>query len=59
MSFCNSTQFRDLEILQAKGDTVTFHASLLQNGNNVSFTEKSLFEKVGKQWYYKKKLAHD
>ena len=46
---CQNTQFVGLKILATSNDspttaTVTFHASLIQNGRDASFTEKSLFE---------------
>lgn len=54
---CESTQFVSLKILATSDDspttaTVTFHASLLRDGNDVSFTEKSLFEKIKGRWLY-------
>lgn len=54
---CQSTQFVGLKILAKSDDspttaTVTFHASLLRNGQDVSFTEKSKFEKVKGRWLY-------
>jgi SEC-C motif-containing protein len=54
--FSASTQFKNLEILKIeegpKTSTVTFKASLMNNGQDISFTEKSLFEKIGDQWLY-------
>lgn len=32
--------------------TVTFHAHLTEDGNDCSFTEKSLFRKLDGQWFY-------
>lgn len=57
--FCEQTQFVGLHILkqitQAPTQaTVTFHAVLLQNGQDASFTERSLFEKVNGRWVYVK-----
>ncbi|MGB1252045.1 MAG: YchJ family protein [Candidatus Promineifilaceae bacterium] len=54
---CKSTQFVGLQILGKRDDspttaTVTFHASLMRNGQDVSFTEKSKFEKVQGRWLY-------
>lgn len=59
--FCQSTQFLGLQILdEATLDenqaTVTFHATLLQNGQDVSFTERSLFELRNGRWVYLKSL---
>ncbi|MEI6242335.1 MAG: YchJ family metal-binding protein [Chlamydiota bacterium] len=54
--FCQFTQFVGLEILSfEEGEyisSVTFRASLLQKGKDVSFTEKSFFEKVQGRWLY-------
>jgi SEC-C motif-containing protein len=51
-----STLFEDLEILEfIDGDVlayVTFRAVLTQDGKDISFTEKSLFEKINHRWYY-------
>ncbi len=60
-AFSEHTLFEKLDILAVEeGDpfsTVTFRASLKQNGKDVSFTEKSLFEKVGLRWLYKEALS--
>lgn len=56
-AFCRQTDFLGLQILQA-GDVqadvawVTFHATLMQAGQDVSFTEKSRFEKINGRWRY-------
>lgn len=54
--FCAETVFKGLTILdnQEKGSvaTVTFTASLFQQSQDVSFTEKSSFEKVEGKWLY-------
>lgn len=57
--FCNQTQFVGLHILKQTTQsptqaTVTFHAVLTQNGQDASFTENSLFEKVKGRWLYVK-----
>lgn len=57
--FCEHTQFVGLHILKHATQsptqaTVTFHAVLLQNGQDASFTEQSLFEKVKGRWLYVK-----
>lgn len=57
--FCANTQFIGLQILAEKQladnkATVTFHAVLVQNGADASFTECSLFEKVNGRWLYVK-----
>lgn len=58
-AFCENTRFEKLEILAVEeGEmeaTVTFRAHLKQKEQDVSFTEKSLFEKVNGHWLYKKK----
>ncbi|MEM7115325.1 MAG: YchJ family metal-binding protein [Chloroflexota bacterium] len=55
--FSQNTQFVGLQILDEQlldetHATVTFHAILLQSGHDVSYTEKSLFEKVNGRWLY-------
>ena len=55
--FCQSTQFLGLQImdeetLENDQATVTFHATLLQQGQDASFTEQSLFKKANGRWYY-------
>ena len=55
--FSQNTQFAGLQILDAQmldaaHATVTFHAILLQSGHDVSYTEKSLFEKINGRWLY-------
>jgi len=56
-TFCCQTDFLGLQILQAgdaSGDVgwVTFRAILMQVGRDVSFIEKSRFEKVNGRWLY-------
>ncbi len=50
--FCKATDFIGLEILETSEDTVTFRAILKQQGKDVSFTEKSRFEKKNGKWLY-------
>ncbi len=56
-AFCQSTQFLGLQILdeavlnEAQA-TVTFRATLLQDGQDASFTEQSLFELRNGRWFY-------
>lgn len=54
--FCKYTHFNGLKVLEfIDGQNeayVTFKAILEQNNQNVSFTEKSKFYKVDKQWLY-------
>jgi len=56
--FCEQTLFVGLEINDftenAPFATVTFTASLMQNGQDASYTEKSEFEKIEGQWLYLK-----
>lgn len=56
--FCLNTEFKNLEILnfEEKGSfaTVTFVAHLVQGAKDVSFTEKSFFEKLNGKWLYLK-----
>ncbi len=56
-AFCDETTFAGLEVLEARapeGDEawVTFRASLLQSGQDVSFTERSRFLKHEGAWRY-------
>lgn len=55
--FSSHTEFKGLEILgfQENGSfaTVTFVAHLIQDKKDVSFTEKSYFEKVKGKWLYR------
>jgi SEC-C motif domain protein len=55
--FCFHTEFEKLEILDVQENdnfgTVTFVAHLTQNKKDVSFTERSLFEKIKGKWLYK------
>lgn len=55
--FSSHTEFKDLEILgfheSGSFATVTFVAYLIQDKKDVSFTEKSYFEKVKGKWLYR------
>ncbi len=61
--FCQNTQFLGLTILgearlnEAQA-TVTFRATLLEDGRDVSFTEQSLFELRNGRWLYVSALQH-
>lgn len=60
--FCQTTQFLGLEIVAEatpddKQATVTFRATLLQNGQDASFTERSLFELRNGRWVYVSPLS--
>lgn len=63
-AFCHNTHFLGLQILadetlnQSRA-TVTFHATLLQNGQDASFTEQSLFERHQGRWFYVRALAQE
>jgi SEC-C motif-containing protein len=50
--FCEQTEFVGLQILDETEETVTFRATLLQNGRDASFTERSLFVKERGRWLY-------
>ncbi|MCB1119317.1 MAG: zinc chelation protein SecC [Chlamydiia bacterium] len=50
--FSTTTTFAGLTILDSTETTVTFHAHLLQQNRDASFTEKSHFEKLHGRWYY-------
>lgn len=55
--FARKSSFLDLKILDFKERSnvaiVTFTAYIFQDGNDVSFTEKSYFEKIHHRWFYK------
>jgi peptide deformylase len=55
--FSSHTEFKDLEVLgfqeSSSFATVTFVAHLIQDKKDVSFTEKSYFEKLKGQWLYR------
>lgn len=54
--FCSNVEFQRLDIyesIEGKEESyVTFRANLLQNNQDVSFTEKSRFLKVEGKWFY-------
>jgi SEC-C motif-containing protein len=50
--FSDETSFDGLDILEAEDDNVTLRAHLSRNGKDISFTEKSHFEKVDGKWKY-------
>lgn len=55
--FCQNTQFLGLQILDEatlsnSQATVTFRATLLQDGQDASYTERSLFELQNGRWVY-------
>lgn len=50
--FCRETSFAGLVIDDAAPPFVTFTASLVRNGVDVSFCEKSLFAKENGRWVY-------
>lgn len=54
--FCQNTTFKGLDILDTEGTTVTFRVHLIQNGQNLFFTEKSAFAKQNGHWLYLKPL---
>lgn len=55
--FCLNTQFKKLDVLDFKENepfaTVTFVAHLTQENKDVSFTERSYFEKLKGKWLYR------
>ena len=60
--FCQTTTFLGLRILadaqlSSKEATVTFHALLQQQGQDASFTEKSLFRQENGRWLYVEKQS--
>lgn len=56
VAFCKNSTFHSLTILATTGDTVTFKAGLSQNGQDISFVEKSLFKQVAGKWKYHSRL---
>lgn len=58
--FCDHTRFLGLEIVDFQDGqetaTVIFRPRLMQNGKELVYTEKSLFEKVDGRWYYKESV---
>lgn len=55
--FCQNAQFLGLQILDEatlgkNQAVVTFRATLLQDGQDASFTERSLFQKRNGRWVY-------
>lgn len=58
--FAQQTDFVGLQILHESQDdpmaTVTFHAILMRQGQDVSYVEKSLFEKINGRYYYLRKM---
>ena len=57
LNFSKYTQFQKLTIHQFSEfenfGLVTFTAHILQNQQDATFTEKSIFEKLGKKWFYR------
>ena len=50
--FSNECDFINLEILDYSINTVTFKATIVCNGIDNSFTEKSHFVQIENNWYY-------
>lgn len=63
LEFCKNTEFNNLEIVQSsqsgKTGYVTFIATLASHGNDLTFTEKSFFKKMGKKWLYVSGVKQD
>jgi SEC-C motif-containing protein len=51
-AFSRHTQFEGLTIIAIGTNTVTFHATLSQEGHDTSFTEHSVFQQEDGQWRY-------
>ena len=51
-SFSQNTRFAGLQILAAKEDMVTFHATLFANNQDISYTEISVFRQHNGYWKY-------
>lgn len=60
LAFSQHTQFKSLEVLGTQENdffaTVTFVAHLVQQNKDISFTEKSYFEKKQGKWLYRSGL---
>ncbi len=56
IAFSKQTKYESLEIRafteNVKEASVTFHAGLSQNGQDLSFTEKSRFKQENGKWFY-------
>ena len=58
IDYCHAVRFDGLQVLNTSvsddGEEgwVSFHATLTQDGQDLSFTEHSHFKKVGKRWLY-------
>ena len=51
-SFSEACEFKKLEILDSKENFVTFKATIICNGEDNSFCEKSFFVFKNGRWYY-------
>lgn len=51
-AFSKETRFEGLKILSTDADTVTFHAILFHDTEDVSYTECSLFRQKDGCWLY-------
>jgi SEC-C motif domain protein len=51
-AFSWHTRFEGLTIIATDANTVTFHATLSQDGRDASFTEHSIFRQEDGQWRY-------
>lgn len=56
IAFCQNTQFLNLEVLDFVEEgckaCVTFQPTLKQQGQIISYLEKSSFDKIGERWFY-------
>lgn len=50
--FYQGTRFVGLQILDARADTVTFHAILFEGDRDVSYIEQSVFRQHDGRWKY-------
>jgi len=50
--FCEQTEFAGLAVLDHGEDFVMFRASLVQEGRDASFTERSTFRMLDGAWKY-------
>ncbi len=52
-TFCGQTKFLGLEILEVTESTLSFRATLMQEGKEISYVECSEFIKREGKWMYK------
>ena len=51
-TFCQTTQFLELEIMSATENIVTFRVYLIQSGKPSPYIERSIFTRPNGRWLY-------